>query len=48
MAEVLKKLADQKGFDLVVDTSTTYYFKPAMDITKDATTAYDQAYPAKP
>jgi outer membrane protein len=45
MTEVVRKLADQKGFDLVVDTSTALYFKPAMDLTKEAVTAYDQAYP---
>ncbi|HZU24783.1 MAG TPA: OmpH family outer membrane protein [Bryobacteraceae bacterium] len=48
MAEVVKKIADQKGLDVVIDTSTTYYFKPAMDITRDATAAYDQTYPVKP
>src|SRR5579884_4317550 len=48
MAEVVRKLAEQKGFDMVVDTSTTYYFKPAMDLTKEAATTYDQAYPVKP
>ena len=48
MAEVIHKLAEQRGYDLVIDVSTTYYFKPAMDLTKDATAAYDQAYPPKP
>ena len=48
MAEVIRKLADQKGVDVVIDTSTTYYFKPAMDLTKEAATAYDAAYPVKP
>lgn len=47
MSEVVKKIAEERGLDLVVDTSTTLYFKPAMDITKDATAAYDKAYPAK-
>lgn len=46
MKEVVKKLAEEKGFDLVVDTQVALYFKPAMDITADATAAYNKAYPA--
>jgi len=45
MTEVVKKLAEEKGFDLIVDTTTTLYFKPAMDLTNDAIAAYDKAYP---
>jgi outer membrane protein len=45
MSEVVKKLAEEKGLDLVVDSATTLYFKPAMDITTDAIAAYDKAYP---
>ncbi len=47
MSEVVKKLAEAKGFDLVIDTSTTIYFKPAMDITSEAVAEYDKIYPAK-
>jgi outer membrane protein len=47
MTEVVKKLAEEKGVDLIVDTSTTLYFKPALDLTNDAIAAYDKAYPAK-
>lgn len=47
MSAVVKKLAEEKGLDLVVDVSTALYFKDAMDITKDAIAAYDKAYPAK-
>ena len=47
MTEVVKKLAEEKGLDLIVDTSTTLYFKPALDLTTDAIAAYDKAYPAK-
>jgi len=47
MQEVIKKLADEKGLDVVIDTSTTLYFKPALDLTTEATAAYDKAYPAK-
>jgi outer membrane protein len=46
MKEVVKKLAEEKGVDLVVDTQVALYFKPAMDITADATAAYNKAYPA--
>jgi outer membrane protein len=45
MNEVVKKLAEEKGMDLVIDTSTTLYFKPALDLTNDAIAAYDKAYP---
>ena len=47
MTDVVKKLAEEKGLDLVVEGSTTLYFKPTMDITNDAIAAYDKAYPAK-
>jgi len=47
MQAVVKKLAEEKGLDLVIDASTALYFKDAMDITKDAIAAYDKAYPAK-
>jgi outer membrane protein len=46
MKDVVKKLAEEKGFDLVMDTQVALYFKPAMDITADATAAYNKAYPA--
>jgi outer membrane protein len=45
MSDIVKKLAEEKGYDLVVDTSTSVYFKPAMEITNDAIAAYDKAYP---
>ena len=47
MSDVVKKLAEEKGLDLIVDTSQTLYFKPALDITADALAAYNKAYPAK-
>jgi outer membrane protein len=46
MQDVVKKIAEGKGLDLVVDSSTTLYFKAAMDITTEAIAAYDKAYPA--
>src|ERR1017187_5425158 len=48
MQAVVKKLAEEKGYDLVVDTQVALYFKPAMDITGEATAAYDKAYPVPP
>jgi outer membrane protein len=47
MQDVVRKLAEERGFDMVVDVSTTVYFKPAMEITTEATAAYDKAHPAK-
>jgi len=47
MQEVVKKLAEAGGYDVVVDVSQTLYFKPSLDITRDALAAYNKAYPAK-
>ncbi len=47
MQEVVKKVAEEKGLDVVVDVNSTIYFKPALEITTDAIAAYDKAYPAK-
>jgi len=47
MGEVVKKIAEEKGLDLVVDSANTVFFKPTLDITADAIAAYDKAYPAK-
>jgi len=47
MQEVVKKLAEEKGIDIVTDISNTVYFKPALEITTESITAYDKAYPAK-
>ncbi len=47
MQEVVAKLAAEKGYDVVVDVSTTVFFKPALEITADAITAYNVAYPGK-
>ena len=46
MADVVKKLAEEKGYDVVVDTTNTVYFKPALDITAEALAGYNKAYPA--
>jgi outer membrane protein len=47
MSDVVKKIAEEKGLDMVVDVTTTIYFKPTMEITAEATAAYNKAYPAQ-
>ena len=47
MTEIVKKLAEQRGLDIVIDITNTIYFKPTLDITAEATAAYDKAYPVK-
>ncbi len=48
MFAVIKKLAEDRGFDLVIEAGPpyAYYFKPALDITQEASAAYDKTYPA--
>ena len=46
MGDVVKKLAEEKGLDVVVDIPYTVFAKPALDITTDAIAAYDKAYPS--
>ncbi|MGA2269533.1 MAG: OmpH family outer membrane protein [Bryobacteraceae bacterium] len=48
MNDIVKKIAEEKGYDLVVEASATIYFKSAMEITSDAIGAYDKAYPVAP
>lgn len=45
MTVVVKKLAEEKGLDLVVDSATTLFVKPTIDITNEAIVAYDKEYP---
>ncbi len=47
MQAVVKKLAEAKGVDVVVDISNTVYFKPDLEITTESIAAYDKEYPAK-
>lgn len=47
MRDVVKKLAEEKGFDVVMDVNNTIYSKPALTITKDAIAAYDKAFAPK-
>jgi outer membrane protein len=47
MQEVVRKLADEKALDIVIDSSNTLFFKPTLDLTNDAVTSYNKAYPVK-
>jgi outer membrane protein len=47
MQEIVKKLAEEKGLDVVIDTSNTVFYKANLDITADAVAAYNKAYPVK-
>jgi outer membrane protein len=47
MQVVIKKLAEDKGLDLIVDVTQTLYFKPALDVTAEALAAYNKANPVK-
>lgn len=47
MQEVVKKLAEEKGLDVVIDVTTTIFFKPTFEVTTDAIAAYDKAHPVK-
>jgi Skp family chaperone for outer membrane proteins len=46
MREVLEKLRVEKGLDAVIDTSSIYVYNPMMELTTEATAAYDAAHPA--
>ncbi len=45
MRNAIEKVAQEKGLDLVVDVNTALFFKPAMELTAEATAAYDAANP---
>jgi len=47
MTDIVKKIAEEKGLDVIIDTQVTLYFKPALDLTPEATAAYDKAHPVK-
>jgi outer membrane protein len=46
MSAVVKKLAEAKGLDIVVDAPYAVYFKEALEITAEAIAAYDKENPA--
>ncbi|HEY1760186.1 MAG TPA: OmpH family outer membrane protein [Bryobacteraceae bacterium] len=45
MTEIVKKLMDEKGLDAIFDSAALVAFKTTVEITADATAAYDKAYP---
>lgn len=47
MQEVVKKMATEKGLDIVIDTSNTVFYKETLDLTAEAVAAYNKAYPVK-
>jgi outer membrane protein len=47
LQEVVAKLANEKGLDIVIDVSNTVFFKPDLDLTKEAVASYDKAYPVQ-
>jgi outer membrane protein len=47
MTEIIRKIAEEKGLDVVVDVNNTLYYKPALEITTEAVAAFDKAYPLK-
>lgn len=46
MQDIIKKVAEAKGLDVVIDSGSTHYFKTALDVTSDAVAEYNKAYPA--
>ena len=44
---VVKKVAEEKALDMVIDAGSLFYSKPTFDITKDVTLAYDKAHPVQ-
>jgi outer membrane protein len=47
MQELLKKVAEEKGLDLIVDSAAAPFVRTGIDITDQVVAAYDKAYPAK-
>jgi len=47
MQEVVRKLAEEKGLDIVIDTTNAVFYKAPFDLTTEAVAAYNKAYPVK-
>jgi outer membrane protein len=47
MTDIVKRIAEERGLDVVIDFSNTLYYRPTLDITAEATAAYDKAYPVR-
>jgi outer membrane protein len=45
MYEVVKKLCEAKGIEILVSSAAAFYFSGATEITAEATQEYDKAYP---
>jgi outer membrane protein len=45
MQQVVKQLATEKGLDIVVDSANTLFFKAPLELTADATAAYNKQFP---
>jgi outer membrane protein len=46
MYEVVKKLCEAKGIEILVSSAAAFYFSGATEITAEATQEYDKAYPS--
>ena len=47
MQQVIQKIADERGLDVVIDSANALYFKAGLELTDAAVAAYDKAYPVK-
>jgi outer membrane protein len=47
MQQIVQKLADERGLDVVVDSANTLFFKPGLELTDVAIADFDKAYPVK-
>lgn len=47
MQDIIRKVAEEKGLDVVLDSASTHFFKATLDITEDTVAAYNKAYPVK-
>ena len=47
MRAVIGKMREAKALDMIVDVSTTISYNPSLDLTADATAAYDAAHPVQ-
>jgi len=47
MQDIINKLAEEKGIDVVIGGATVLFSKPAFDLTAEVTAAYDAAHPLK-
>jgi len=45
MTDVVKKMADEKALDVVLDSTNAVFFKPALEVTEEAIAAYDKTFP---